>query len=233
MIVWNKKNGIPIDGEIYCHGWEFGDIQSVVNSSDKEVPDEFKFHAFDLVLDDSFHDRYSHMVLNLCHIPNCEVVVQCAFDSVDEIKVWFESLLELGYEGVILRIPDSPYKFGRSTAKEGFMLKLKPYESFDTEVLEIVERMENLNESQTNELGQSFKRNTKGDKQGTGMASSFYTELDGVRGKVVFGGDEAARREIWENRESYIGKTAEWKGMLVGSKDFPRHPTFLNWRGDK
>ena len=41
------------------------------------------------------------------------------------------------------------------------------------------------------------------------------------------------RKEIWENQKKYIGKTIEFKGMLVGAKDLIRHPVFLRFRSDK
>ena len=39
--------------------------------------------------------------------------------------------------------------------------------------------------------------------------------------------------EIWKNRESYLGRWIEYRGMLVGAKDLPRHPTMTRFRNDK
>lgn len=41
------------------------------------------------------------------------------------------------------------------------------------------------------------------------------------------------KKEVWENKEKYIGKYIEYKGMLVGAKDLPRHPIFIRFREDK
>lgn len=41
------------------------------------------------------------------------------------------------------------------------------------------------------------------------------------------------RKEVWDNKESYIGKHIEFKGMLVGAKEAPRHPSFVKMRPDK
>jgi DNA ligase-1 len=161
------------------------------------------------------------------------VISQDLVESLEDVDALFERNIDTGYEGVILRDINGPYKFGRSTVKEGYMLKVKPFHTWDSPVLDILERFENLNESQTNELGQSFKRNTKADKAGTGLASALVTEYEGHPIKVVLTGDEDFRREIWENKESYIGKLFEWKGMIVGAKDVPRHPNFIRWREDK
>ena len=51
--------------------------------------------------------------------------------------------------------------------------------------------------------------------------------------KVSITGLEEFRREIWTNKETYIGKIMEVKGMLIGSKDVLRHPTFVRFREDR
>jgi hypothetical protein len=37
---------------------------------------------------------------------------------------------------------------------------MKPFKEDDLKIIDVTERMENTNESQINELGQSYKRNT-------------------------------------------------------------------------
>ena len=46
------------------------------------------------------------------------------------------------------------------------------------------------------------------------------------------GFSDAQRKEIWENKESYLGKLASIRYMSVGSKDLPRCPSFV-WFRDK
>ena len=41
------------------------------------------------------------------------------------------------------------------------------------------------------------------------------------------------RREIWNNRESYLGKLVTYKFMEHGSKDRPRHPVFKGFRDER
>lgn len=41
------------------------------------------------------------------------------------------------------------------------------------------------------------------------------------------------KEEVWKYRKKYLGKIIEYKGMLVGSKDLPRHPVYLRMREDK
>ena len=44
------------------------------------------------------------------------------------------------------------------------------------------------------------------------------------------GFSDAQRKEIWENKESYLGKLASIRYMSVGSKNCPRVPSWLGWR---
>lgn len=237
LIDLSKRGGVILDGEIYCHGPEFGQIASIVNSEDKPVPEQIKFCAFDLLYPDlmavEFSDRWRIMKTLVRSCRNAVVVDQKPVENMQEVQDLFGEVLKDGYEGLILRDPSSPYKFGRSTVKEGWMLKVKPFETFDTIILDVIERFENTNESDINELGYKFKHQNKDAKAATGIASAFLTELNGIQGKVVLTGEEAFRREIWLNKEAYIGRTFEWKGMLVGAKDFPRHPNFIRMRDDK
>lgn len=51
--------------------------------------------------------------------------------------------------------------------------------------------------------------------------------------KVTLAMTDVEKEEVWKNWTNYIGKTIEWKGMLVGAKDVPRHPVFIRFREDK
>lgn len=235
MINYSKEFDVIFDGEFYAHDLTFQEITSMVNSSDKEVADSLKFNCFDFIKGSDFKMSFKDRcyLLGANEIENVVIVEQIIVESVEDIDKMFEKALREGYEGLIVRCPNGEYKFGRSTINQGWMLKLKPFETFDTKVIGFVERMENLNVSQTNELGRSFKRNTKDDKKATGICSALVTEYEGIEMKVTLTGDEAFRKEIWDNQSDYLGKMFEWKAMKVGMKDVPRHPNFLRWRVDK
>ena len=40
-------------------------------------------------------------------------------------------------------------------------------------------------------------------------------------------------QEIWKNKESYIGRWIQYKGMMVGAKSVPRHPVMERFREDR
>lgn len=138
--------------------------------------------------------------------------------------------LELGYEGLILRDPDAPYKFGRSTAKEGYLLKLKRFTDAEFEVVGLEERQHNGNEATTNELGRTKRSSHKAGKTGRGDLGALVLKHPAGTFNCGTGFDDALRAEIWANQSQYIGRLAKVKFFAIGMKELPRHPVFLGWR---
>jgi hypothetical protein len=56
---------------------------------------------------------------------------------------------------------------------------------------------------------------------------------DGRELKVSAAMTHNERQEIFMNQDKYLNRWIEFKGMEVGSKNVPRHPTFLRFREDK
>ena len=59
-------------------------------------------------------------------------------DNNEELIDYEQGAVEDGYEGVMLRDPSAPYKYGRSTVRKGYLLKLKRFEDSEAEVIDIV-----------------------------------------------------------------------------------------------
>lgn len=234
---FSKTTNTIFDGEFYSHKLTFQEITSQVMSKDKPLDDTLEFHCFDCIVDETenmpFWQRHNTSKTLLLGFSFIKIVYHLMVSEKKEIDKSFETALKRGYEGLILRNPQGRYKFGRSTEREGFLLKIKPFKTFDAEIIGVEERMENLNESETNELGESFKRNTVDAKKGTGIASAFVVKYDGKEMKVTLTGPEYKRRLILQNKEKNIGKFIEYKAMLIGAKDVPRHPVFLRFRKDR
>jgi len=237
VIDYAKMNNIILDGEFYSHEKTFQEISSIVNSSNKAVPSDIEFHCFDVVFEEEYNmcfvHRYEYIKSIISSLPNVIAVKQIEVKSYEEVNELFEKKLEEGYEGLILRDTLGKYKCGRSTVNEALLLKVKPFETFDLPITGVLERMKNINEKQTNELGRSFRSNTKEGKESTGIAACFTTIYNGHKMSVTLTGEESFRREIWNNKDNYKGLIMEVKGMLIGAKDVLRHPTFIRFRGDK
>lgn len=156
---------------------------------------------------------------------------QVEMRNLDELLRYEEECLEDGYEGLILRDPGAPYKRGRSTVKEGYLLKMKRFSDFECEVIGFEERMHNGNEATTNELGRTKRSSHAAGKSGLGDLGALVVRTpDGIEFRVGTGFDDSERDRVWKDRDSYLGKLAKIKYFAVGMKTAPRHPVFLGWR---
>lgn len=206
----------------------YTDTVSGVMSRDGK-PD-VRFHVFDHIEKPS--DKYMGRSLKILRYDRkCVVTLQQKLIQNEVELLSYEGLcLEEGYEGLILRDPDAPYKFGRSTAKEGYLLKLKRFTDAEFEIIGFEERMKNENAATTNELGRTKRSSHRENKTGRGDLGAIVLKHAKGTFNCGTGFDDAQRAEIWANRDSYLGKLAKVKFFAIGMKDLPRHPVFLGLR---
>lgn len=253
---WVETN-LPdgIDGELMLrdHRTPFKVVSSAIMKKTGE-PD-FVFCAFDtlavvepdaglVAADVPFELRYAAVKAwvgpgahHLMLVPH----IQC--DTPAEVQEVFDSHIELGYEGTMIRSMSGPYKFGRSTLKEGTLLKLKLFEDDEATVIGFVEQMHNENEATTDNLGHTKRSTAKAGKVGTGLLGAFKCRMeDGTEFEVGTGFDEEERVELWKEAmaphamagDGVIGKVLKFKhqpppdGRAAGES--PRFPVFLGWR---
>lgn len=211
----------------------YRDTVSHVMSHDKDGFD-LRFYVFDHVRTPS--DRYQNRLVcvNARRETKDALVTthpQHVITCLDTLLKLEEKLLDQGYEGLILRDPDAPYKFGRSTVKEGYLLKLKRFVDAEFEVVGFEERMHNGNEATTNELGRTARSSRKAGKVGLGDLGALVLQGDGFTFNCGTGFDDATRKALWAERDNgLLGRLAKIKYFAVGMKDAPRHPVFLGWR---
>jgi DNA ligase-1 len=140
--------------------------------------------------------------------------------------------LEIGYEGLILRSINSPYKYGRSTVKEGYLLKVKRFTDSEAEVIGFEERMHNGNEATTDELGRTKRSSHAGGKTGRGDLGAFLVRdcILGCEFSVGTGLTDSDRAYYWAHRDDQIGRILKYKSFDKGVLVAPRFPVFLGFR---
>lgn len=228
---FSKKSLDGLDGELILGSPTAKDVYRVTNGAcarETGTPD-VQFHVFDnFKTKGEFHQR----IKTLPNKENLVWVVQHVVMNEQELLDYEQEQLDLGYEGLILRSPDGPYKFGRSTVKEGWMLKLKRFLDSEAEILDVEEEMENTNEKVTNELGRGQRSSHQAGLVPKGRAGTLCVR--DVTSKVEFrigtGLDDADKAYYWKNRDAVIGKLVKYKYFPVGVKDKPRHPVYLGGR---
>lgn len=163
---------------------------------------------------------------SLVLVPHIEISIDA------ELSEYEAKCLSEGYEGVMLRDPNGPYKQGRSTARESYLLKLKQFEDAEAEIIAINELARNTNEAKLNELGNKERSHRKEGMVGAGTMGSLTVRdiLTDVEFEVGTGFTARDREELWSQRNQIIGKLIKYKSQPTGVKDKPRFPVFLGFR---
>jgi DNA ligase-1 len=214
----------------------FQSTTSVVMSHDKEATG-IRFFAIDQFGTGTFQERSDGVFKQVVKLddPNVELVAQVLILNEKDLLAFEQDALDAGFEGLILRSVDGPYKEGRSTEKQGWLLKLKRFVDAEAKVLGFYEELENTNEAKINALGHT-ERSTK--KQGmVGKQALGGFDVIGINGQfkdvefsVGSGMTAEQKKDFWKNRQKLIGKILKYKYFPIGVKDKPRLPIFLGFR---
>ena len=228
-----------LDGEIISGDPTADDVYrittgNVMRSTGK--PD-FTFWIFDSFLHLGHYFSRQH---ELYHIdptsihPNIKILKTVSVFNINEMHAYEQFCLGQGYEGIILRDPMGMYKHGRSTAKEGGLLKVKRFEDSEAGVLAVEEQMHNGNEAKTNELGRTQRSSHKENKVPMGTLGALVCKdvVSGIQFNIGTGFTDEVRQQLWWSRNRLIGQTIKYKSFKIGVKDAPRHPVFLGMRDD-
>lgn len=214
----------------------FQDTTSIVMSHSKEAAG-VKFYAFDQYGNAPFHQRSDDVYTQVFDMDdeNVEQVFHKEIHNEKELLEFEQTALNAGYEGLILRAPDGLYKEGRSTEKQGWLLKLKRFVDAEAKITGFYEEMENTNEATTNALGRTERSTAKAGMVGKGTLGGF--DVIGINGDfkdVEFGVGSGLtavqKQDFWKDRKKLIGKVIKYKYFPIGVKDKPRLPIFLGFR---
>jgi len=163
--------------------------------------------------------------------PMCNVIPSEVVKNIEQLNIWEDYYLTLGYEGVILRDINGKYKNGRSTVREGGLLRIKRFADAEARVIAIEEAQENLNEKTINNLGYSERSSHQDRKIGNGMLGMLICEYNN---EIIHVGPgemtHEERRFYYNNPAQILNKIITFKHFPHGVKDKPRFPTFKNVR---
>lgn len=231
-------SAVGFDGEIVIPGATFHEIQSKV-MTELSLPFSFEYRLFDHVphhKGQPFLQRLQtlrHRV-NMYGIDEMSIIKQTKVNDADELQAAFNDAIARGYEGLIVRDGDAPWKEGRSTFNQEWMLKMKQFVDAEAVIIGYVEEMENLNPKEENELGYSKRSSHKANKQGKGRLGALVVR--DIESRKVFnigsGFDAAMREWIWARRKRLKGRIVTYKSHAFGVKDLPRTPIFRGLRMD-
>lgn len=236
QFIQDELTGTPngLDGELTV-GLNFHKTSGDIRRGEGE-PD-FKYWVFDY-FDEAAPERpYLERIELLKALTGLsdriELVLPIRVDSAEELRKLVSTWVEEGHEGGMVRTADSPYKYGRSTRKQGWLLKIKEFVDEEAEIIGVYELMHNGNEATTNLLGHTERSSHQENLIPSGMLGGFELRSDNwgdFRCGSFKGVTHEERKEMWENRDKLIGQLAKFKYQPHGSQDKPRIPIFLGIR---
>ena len=213
--------------------------ESVSNVMAFDKVPAYTYYVFDHhEISGSFTKRFRELAASLEQLikfPQIVLLEQNLLHNEAEMLAYEASKVAEGYEGIILRSPEAPYKFGRSTVKEGYLLKVKRFEDSEAKIIGFEEEMYNGNEAEVNELGRTKRSSAQAGKVGKNTLGAFHVRdcISGIEFSIGTGLTAADRQHFWERQGDYIGKIVKYKFFAVGVKTAPRHPVFLGMRDAK
>lgn len=213
---------VQLDGELMLPG-DFNAVQSAI-MSEHGTP-MFEYHVFDTMHAPSLSAMvrtrvYTDLVqrLNEEGFDFIKAVPQVMLMNAEQAETYMQQCVAEGYEGVILKDPSAPYKFGRSTLKQEIMLKYKYFHDTEGVIVGFTELMHNLDTS-TKRKDNMVPGNTLG---------AFIVEWNGVRFEV--GGGKgltaAMRKRYWNMQPLLLGKNLTFKYQELSANGVPRFPTY-------
>lgn len=224
-----------LDGELVS-----GNFQETTHRvmKEEETEGDWGYYIFDYVKDslskpylERIQDLWDLVESQKYSLKNVNIVAPIEVNTSEELLLRESEFIEEGYEGLIIRSGSSPYKCGRSTLKEGYLLKLKRFLDTEGVVIDFVEYENNNNEAEKDNFGRTKRSSAKAGKSGADMLGKFILRMND--GRVVgcgSGFNMEQRKEIWANKSSYLNKIVKFKYFPFGEKDLPRHPIFLGFR---
>lgn len=222
----------------------------------KGTPD-VRFYVFDdYLIEGGFKSRYTSVTTRTWKLGprKIERIPHHAVNNISELNSLENEYVSRGYEGLMIRHEDGPYKQGRSTFKEGWLMKLKRFEDSEAVVLSAEELMHNSNEAVINELGQKERSSKKAGMVGKGTLGSLNV-IDlktGVTFDIGTGFSSSLRNLLWSKYQAdvksgigpvwnlrehsamvpgqLLGQLVKYKYQAVGVKDKPRFPVYCGFR---
>ena len=205
-----------IDGELILGSPCAPDVFNVTRAAvmSKGGQPQVTLYAFDcFTCPGPVEKRWQAMQEVIAGHGHAQAVEQHKITTMAQLGQLEEQLLALGYEGLMLRRLASPYKFGRSTVSEGYLLKLKRCAHDEARIVGLQQLV--------NQHGQAEE-----------MLGAFVVEdiKNGVRFNVGSGLNHSERQSFWQMGSAMLGKLLRYRHFPVGAKDKPRFPVYAGLR---
>jgi len=225
---------LTLDGELMLDGLQpFNEVSSAI--MDRGGRPDFRYYVFDYIgikgLAEPYHQRMKN--LEALNVPSYVIkVLPQVIESSEQLAEAQNIAMGQGYEGLMVRRPNSVYKCGRSTLKEGTLLKIKTFEDAEAVIIGFEELMSNQNEATKDAFGRTERSSHKENMVPTGTLGSLVLKdvKTGVEFKCGTGFDAHMRVDMWIHQERLLGQLITYKKQPSGEHEKPRFPVFKGIR---
>lgn len=230
--IYNGMDGELIVGDARSHH-AYRETTSGVMSQNGSP--EVTFNVFDDFTSPwmAFHERLLGLQRRLRKSSGLRVrtVAHVEMRKPVQLLKYEQMALDEGYEGIMLRSWDGVYKFGRSTVKEGGLLKVKRFLDAEAVITGYEELEHNHNTLTTSKLGTAKRSSHKSGRVAGGKLGAITVQpTTGPSFSIGSGFTNDERVSLWKQREKLVGKIVKYQYFPTGTKERPRFPTFLGFR---
>lgn len=217
--------GVPAlegcDGELMVHGQAFSSISSTFMGRRSPLPRGWYYAVFDVMPEragepySSRLERLTALVASLPATVSQHVVLtpQVQIATLQELEAFETKVLDQGFEGVMLRRAQAPYKHGRVTLNEASLMKLKRFTDAEAEIIGF--------QALVRETGQVCEL----------LGALVVRDLEsGIEFEIGTGYTPDVRASFWQNQKTLMGAYVKYKHFEHGAKTKPRFPVFLGLR---
>lgn len=215
--LFEKYPNWVIDGEVYAHDISFEKVMSLVRKKKPTKEDMIesekiiKIYIFDGVVNDlnsGFEKRFKLIKEEINNIiGKTEYIIFVKNEkikSVDEVEEYHNKFVSEGYEGLMIRIPNSVYENKRSKT----LLKYKHFIDDEFKIIDMVEGIGNR----------------------SGMAGNLVLQMN--NGKTFSSGIKGGEdyyKYLLKNKSKIIGKVATIRYQNLSDKEeLPRFPVCID-----
>lgn len=161
--------------------------------------------------------------------PFIKILPQNLLHTLSELAEFERNVLAAGYEGVMIRRHDGPYKQGRSTLNEQILLRIKRFKDGEAIITGIEEGKTNNNALEANPLGYAARSTRQENMAPAGRVGTILaTDTKTGQALRISPGKMTANEKImfWSAPSTIVGRTIKYKYFEYGIVDAPRFATF-------
>lgn len=233
--LFSNLNGL--DGELIVGAPNHPNVMQITSSGVMKrtgKPDVtfYVFDRWDLPKED-FAQRFQRIEARIAGFARVKMLEQVWIRTAEELDAYEAKCLAEGYEGIITRDPNRKYKFGRSTANEGGMIKVKRFSHGEARIIDFEELMHNENEAYIGELGQTKRSSHQENLVASGRLGALWVSTPEFEEPFKISACTMTHNQqqwAWENQGQLLNEICRFRWFKHGTLNVPRHGQWAGFR---